>query len=687
MDEYTGQDVQPRYLLEDGTPLPTCRISPRNEEKAENCREMSERFIEASILWAKDSGINGYAEKHTSLMKNAEAASKFIDAVPQNPVLHLGLDFENKARLVTKYQYRPLVKDTEIRLLRLTGMVAIDRCNYLTCEIVHADLDSAPTYQAVSYAWGALDVNYPIIINDTECLLITRSLQDFLEQAFSFSENIKTERSRQVLLMRRIFQESFWTHLWLGKEDESTHWLESLLASIEENSPKYETAIASANQPVVKEAISILESDPAIARIPPGSYPGWKAAAQITYRPWFSRLWVFQEAIAAPKARLVCGKYVLSLHTLELALILLPTIWSKISIHDLDHFDRISSMRINHDIFHGPKEIYGDFRQDLLQLMQATRRYQCSDTRDRVFAALSLQSEEDRISIPIDYNQTVNAVYIDTAKRIVLGQQNLRTLEYITEERDLESLALPSWTPNWIDQNLNGRDPFEGNLAKKLKFNASGCPFFRPEFTGCGKILLARGKIIDTVETLASDMLRTYGQHGPTSENLSQELLFHSLLKLVENRLFNEAVGSQRPDQAQLIVVRTLTADGTRIRRTPKISQFDDRHALALADMLQYSKPPSELAVDASRNLSPLLYICSGRVIATLRNRYICLAPMITQEDDVIGLLQGSSLPWVLRPQIKSGQYKVVGACYVDGVMYNEEDNTADTLSDTIELV
>ena len=135
------------------------------------------------------------------------------------------------------------------------------------------------------------------------------------------------------------------------------------------------------------------------------------------------------------------------------------------------------------------------------------------------------------------------------------------------------------------------------------------------------------------------------------------------------------------------MVVRTLTADGARIMRTPTISRFDDCHALALADMLRASEPPSQRALDAFRDLSPLLYIRSGRVIATLRNRYICLAPMITKKDDVICLLQGSSLPWVLRPQAKFGQYKVVGAYYINGIMYNEGADTTETLSTSIELI
>ena len=231
----------------------------------------------------------------------------------------------------------------------------------------------------------------------------------------------------------------------------------------------------------------------------------------------------------------------------------------------------------------------------------------------------------------------------------------------------------------------HSRCPLETELQKKLKFNASGCISCIPEFACSGQILLVKGRLIDTIEGLASDMFFVGERHGATAELLAKYLLFLALQEYVEKRLLNERPDLQQHERAQLVVVRTLTADGTRIARTSTISQFVDSHALALAEMLQPSAPPSERAIDAFR-FSPLLYVCSGRVIATLQNRYIYIAPQITQKGDVISVLQGSSLPWVSRPQGRDGQYKIVGACYVDGIMYNEEGNTAETLSDTFQL-
>ncbi|MCJ1281777.1 hypothetical protein MMC26_001100 [Xylographa opegraphella] len=690
-------------MLQDGTPLQINVTGLEDDAQTRSCRERNERFYSAVFSWAKDqAGINVIFDKD-SLIVAAEAWSNAIHALLQYPALHLGLDSERKARIFTNYWHHPLVKETDIRLFHITGMAAIDGSNYLTCEIVHADLNDKPNYHAVSYAWGSLDVNYPIIIDESHCLLITKSLQDFLEQAFLSSEKIEgaliwadqlcinqynpEERSQQVLLMRRIFQESCLTYLWLGKEDESTAHLASLLASIEASSLRYDTAVKACNQPSVEEAVSILASDPATARIPPGHDPGWLAAAQILYRPWFSRLWVFQEAVAAPVSFFVCGKYPFSLDTLELALILLPTMWSNVLFQSTYPFHTVGFMRTQHSMFHGPKARYDRYRQDLLQLLSNARTLECYDPRDRVYALLSLQPEENHIIVPIDYSRSVFETYADTAKAIALDQRNLHILEHITEERDLNCLVAPSWVPNWMDKEYSSRCPLEADLVKQRKFNAGGCPSCTPEFANSGQILVTKGKIIDIIELLVSDVLYIGGRHGASAEFLAKELRFQILMDLVGKRLLEETPGVPQLERAQLIVVRTLTADGTRILRTPTISHFNEYHTLALADMLRDPQSRSEHALDAFRKLSPLLYICSGRVIAALRNGYICLAPMMAQKNDVIGLLQGSSLPWVLRPQAKNGQYKVVGACYVDGIMYNEQGDTAEILSSTIELI
>ncbi len=49
------------------------------------------------------------------------------------------------------------------------------------------------------------------------------------------------------------------------------------------------------------------------------------------------------------------------------------------------------------------------------------------------------------------------------------------------------------------------------------------------------------------------------------------------------------------------------------------------------------------------------------------------IAPLTTQVGDMIYLLPGSDVPFVLRPEDKN--FRLIGQCYVHGVMYGEAIN------------
>ena len=62
---------------------------------------------------------------------------------------------------------------------------------------------------------------------------------------------------------------------------------------------------------------------------------------------------------------------------------------------------------------------------------------------------------------------------------------------------------------------------------------------------------------------------------------------------------------------------------------------------------------------------------CLGRSFISTREGYIGLAPKTTKVGDIVCVLLGSSTPMVLRAT-EDGHYKVVGQCYVHGLMYGE---------------
>ena len=48
------------------------------------------------------------------------------------------------------------------------------------------------------------------------------------------------------------------------------------------------------------------------------------------------------------------------------------------------------------------------------------------------------------------------------------------------------------------------------------------------------------------------------------------------------------------------------------------------------------------------------------------------IGPQLVEPGDVVAVPEGFTIPFVLRPNGEAGQYKLVGAAYVQGVMRGE---------------
>ena len=59
------------------------------------------------------------------------------------------------------------------------------------------------------------------------------------------------------------------------------------------------------------------------------------------------------------------------------------------------------------------------------------------------------------------------------------------------------------------------------------------------------------------------------------------------------------------------------------------------------------------------------------RVLFTTVEKYMGLAPLTARIGDMIFLLPGADVPFVLR-HVQDEEYEVVGQCYTHGIMYGE---------------
>ena len=124
------------------------------------------------------------------------------------------------------YQYSPLPSEKFIRLLDLYPGDANDN---IDCTLRETELENAPKYEAISYAWGD-PANKIDVLCDGKIIMVTQNLKDALlrlklkdrsrivwADAICINQNDDVEKGSQVKLMKGIYGNATRVCVWLGR--------------------------------------------------------------------------------------------------------------------------------------------------------------------------------------------------------------------------------------------------------------------------------------------------------------------------------------------------------------------------------------------------------------------------------------------------------------------------------------
>ncbi|KAL9094198.1 MAG: hypothetical protein Q9165_003613 [Trypethelium subeluteriae] len=190
---------------------------------------------------------------------------------------------------VYKYKYRPLQKGETIRLVRLRAQPCLPN-SPIQCDMIHTTLRRPPQYIAVSHCWDPVGAPQELVLIDGGLFPVSRAIHSFLlakrsnmhHQYFwidsiCINQDDKVEKSRQVGMMRNIFEEAELTLGWLGDEP---------------GAKKAFGLIRRINGTTSTDSLSMLRSEPE---------SGWSEFEKLMSNEWFERVWIIQE-IAVAKA-------------------------------------------------------------------------------------------------------------------------------------------------------------------------------------------------------------------------------------------------------------------------------------------------------------------------------------------------------------------------------------------------
>ena len=338
----------------------------------------------------------------------------------------------------------------QIRLLRIHPNNPDQPLEY---DIVTRELTRDVEYTALSYVWGSISTLKQATCNG-QSVGITESLYGALlryrasgssgllwADAHSINQNDNVEKSEQVQLMARIYEQASLVIFWLGEESISD------AAGLELAQKLYDVFKDS-----TLDTTNWSPGDFEAAGAPVTDVFRWKAFMALLNRPWFRRIWIMQEFISARAYVMWCGRLVFKPEILLVTASMLTKrrhtaiIANAFDQEELTPFvsllgDTGTLWALNGTL--GPR---GNRNCRLAALLWPLRAWKASDIRDKVFALVGL-ADGPPLGF-VNYDLSARQVFVQTAKFVLWDNSfnPLIMLSFITVD---EKGEIPTWVPTW----------------------------------------------------------------------------------------------------------------------------------------------------------------------------------------------------------------------------------------------
>jgi hypothetical protein len=348
------------------------------------------------------------------------------------------------------YKYSPLQARDSIRLLVVQPArdpAAPLHGSLLTTTLSDCDYDLIDPYTALSYVWGTSSATGTLILDQVHEVKVTATLAAALRDmrdakrprrvwadALCINQQDLPERNHQVSLMGNIYRTAHNTIIHLGPVTEAT-------ALILQNTPRAAAGIYPAFDDTTGQLIRSA------------------ATEDLLQRPWFRRVWIFQELVLSRDPWVQCGS--LRARWTDLVNLLIPGVgYGGYGVQP--PFKILSTMQDARG---------GVNAGTMVMLLKARRGLGATDPKDFVYAQLGVAGDADALmrEVPIDYSLSVGDVFGRTARYVLqsIGLQALINL-LDAEEGGPRLPGLPSWAPDWRKEGGKRADMYRDNDFSRL---------------------------------------------------------------------------------------------------------------------------------------------------------------------------------------------------------------------------
>ena len=599
----------------------------------------------------------------------------------------------------------------------------------LVCDIDTITLDDesfANEYEALSYCWGDPERICSILVGDAGAVMtITRNLHQALLKlrnattvrrlwidAICINQADEDEKSSQVRLMHRVYRAAVNVLIWIDEPlrrvrgwdpasafvvAERLYHLSIFHPCTDWNNNTFWYKLKSAYQ---LRLLSYLHA--------------FRSLRLVFSRPWFERMWVIQEVSCSRTATVICGSARISFDHLiigakfGLEKRILQSYSGRQMINTRPDQRQPGSQSTAIQMY-TIKVRDADAQENLLDYLQRFSTSKCQDPRDKIYALYGISelpyehtlAQAFRIKdLQPDYRVNVTKLYMEVSKTC-LTEGTLDVLSKPCPQPLSQSYSLPTWVIDWAA--FDKADAF-ASLAATRRFQSTLTSKAEPAISHDGKCTLT-GIFVDTVNVVGKPLDRSsYSFHLIFDKRPGTMVMMYVFgwLQTLLNHIGAEELqrstyftGEDYLDVFLAMYVATRASYESRWYR-PGLqteNRVSDDRILAAAQAI---RPFISGFLSSSRfaYLRPAFYrefsmgikfghmlnfgphdhqIVRERNVMISNEDYLGMCPCNTQPGDVIMLLKGGKVPFVLRPGNEHGSFHLLGEAYVHGIMQGEE--------------
>ncbi|KAK3904750.1 heterokaryon incompatibility protein-domain-containing protein [Staphylotrichum tortipilum] len=587
--------------------------------------------------------------------------------------------------------YSPLPGNNSIRILVIEPAPTEEAALQTRLRVV--SLADQPSYEAISYTWG--DPADATLLNCNGAQVsIPHNLENALKRlrhpsqprhvwadSVCINQQDIPERGQQVSIMRNIYQQAKRVLVWLGldERDQASTAFAAVCDVVRAWRPDGDrlsfASYASRLEPMSEDELASVR-----AAVDQGAWEALRALFEMNY---FRRFWIIQELALGRSAVLLWGR-----HHISWGLVGICAAWMMSSGWSFQSGAPITAAYNAFLIYALPlarRSGISPFSKLDLSLVLGTTigRFDSTDARDRIYALLGMpfagNDPDADLLVKPDYSKDLGAVYTQAAHRMLEQDQHLRLLSAVHHDAEIDP-SRPSWVPQW--HQTPSAEPLA--LSDEQGFYAAGGEVFTPAASSPDDpdALHLTGLLCHTISS-TSAVLRPPNLHitAPTdpAHRKALQTLFAELTS--EARQFR-ASWSATLEKFTLIGFRDpavqaeLAGPGSKsVAVTAQPGKYGMRRG---AEILQGERAQTD-------HLGEFLLGGAGDWGEGGDER-VGLGPEAARPGDVVAVLFGAIVPFVLRPfDGPEGRkcWKLVGECFVPGLMQGEAVEEAGLLAES----